>query len=381
MSENKTNFEDLQSKTLDYIRFPISIGVVFIHNSFGGPYVDFQAIDYANLSGHDVYDIFRLLTKTLATIATPYFFLISGYFYFKKIDVLDKETYWSKTKNRVLTLLVPYFVWNLLAFLVPLLTAVVKGTLPEYLALFSDKNILSIFWNYKVWSASNNVNLLGQHLYEAAPLNVPLWFLRDLFIMSVLSPLFYWFVKKTKIYGVLFLGLCFLTRTWTSIPGFSIIAVFFFSLGAYLGLNKLNLVLVARKYKYIILAACLAAIVLDTYFLGQPVQFLFIRQVYRFTGLFSAIIIGSYLLERGWAKLNNRKLAKSSFFIYIAHAVSVLGILINGFTYIFSSVTSPLLLAILYSAVSISTVAACYLGYLLMKRYTPKFLNIITGNR
>jgi hypothetical protein len=301
------NFEELQSKTIDFIRFPISIGVVFIHNSFGGQYADFQTLDYSHLTGHDVYDIFRLLTKTLATIATPYFFLISGYFYFKKVDTLDRQSYLSKTKNRVMTLLIPFLVWNFLAFLIPFLTAVGKefvlhhhGALPAYLSMFSGKNPLSIFWNFKECHGyvCNQPNLFGFPLAESWPINVPMWFLRDLFIMSVLSPLVYFFVKKAKVYGLAVLFVCYLTRTWTTIPGFSIVAVFFFSLGAYLGLNKQNLVVEARKYKYWILIICLISIILDTYFLGQPIQYLLIRQVYRFSGLLSAIIVGSLFILR-----------------------------------------------------------------------------------
>lgn len=374
------NYEELHSKTFDYLRFPISIGVVFIHNNYGGEMVDFYKIDYFCLSGHDIFDLFRSLSKTIPTIATPFFFLVSGYFYFNKISIFNKGVYFSKTQNRIKTLLIPYIAWNVIAFLIPMLTALVKGDIHSYLSTFKDVNPFSLLWDYKYWEPTNHADLLGNKIYKAAPLNLPLWFLRDLFIMSLLSPVIYFFVKKTKLYGITFLGLCFLTRTWTSFSGFSIIAVFFFSLGTYFGLYKKNFIEIIRIYKYPIFIICLLSIIFDTYTHDLPIQFFFIRQVYRITGLFTAIIIVSYLIEQNRIKMNNRQLAKLSFFVYVAHSISILGFTVKIFTNLFP-VDSPLLLTIFYLAVSVTTVAVCYAAYAMLKRLTPNFLNFITGKR
>ena len=375
------NPEELQSKTLDFIRFPISIGVVFIHNSYGGGIISPQNIDWAALTGSNLFDLFRLLSKNLATIATPYFFLISGYFYFRRMEVFNRETYIAKTINRIKTVLVPYIIWNLLAFLIPMITAVVKGDLHSYLMKFADINPLCIFWNYKYYILAAP-NLFGHIIYEAAPLNVPLWFLRDLFIMSMLSPLIYLFVKKTKFYGIGLLAICYLTSTWTSITGFRVIAVFFFILGAYLGINKENLVLVARKYKLPIILICLTTVILDTCFLGDQFQVVFIRPLYRVTGLLSFIILGSYVIERGWVTLSTSKrtIAKVSFFIYVSHAVSVLGIMIKAYSRFFHPET-PFGKGVIYMCVSVTTVLICIATYFILKKLFPKFTNLVTGDR
>jgi hypothetical protein len=375
------NFDQLQSKTLDFIRFPISIGVVFIHNSYGGAIVAMQSINYAALTGDNLYDLFRLLSKNLATIATPYFFLISGYFYFRNMDVFTKEIYITKTINRIKTVLVPYLIWNILAFLIPLLTSIVKGDMSDYLLKFSDVNPLSILWNYKTYDL-HVANLFGVHVYEEAPLNVPLWFLRDLFVMSLISPVVYFFVKKTKLYGISVLGLCFLTTTWFSVTGFRVSAVFLFCLGAYLGIYKLNIVSILRKYQIPIIIICIGSIILDTYYNGMDFQILFIRPLYRLAGLFTVIILGSYLLESSRIKIKEKRglLAKSSFFIYVAHAVSILGVTIKAYTYLFNP-DSPFEKAILYTAVSVTTVFICFLMYVSLRRYFPRLLNIMTGDR
>jgi hypothetical protein len=111
-------------------------------------------------------------------------------------------------------------------------------------------------------------------------------------------------------------------------------------------------------------------------------QILFIRPVYRLTGLFTAIILGSYLLESSRIKVRERRglLAKSSFFIYVAHAVSILGVTIKAYTYIFNPST-PFEKAILYSAVSVTTVLICFTIYVTLRLFFPRLLNIITGDR
>ena len=52
------NSEQLQYKVFDWLRFPLIVGVVFIH-CFGKPF-DFSAIDFGNLSGEDYYNLFRV---------------------------------------------------------------------------------------------------------------------------------------------------------------------------------------------------------------------------------------------------------------------------------------------------------------------------------
>lgn len=333
------------------------------------------------MTGDSIFLLFILLTNTLATIAIPYFFLISGYFYFKKTTSLTKVVYLSKTKKRIKTLLIPYIAWNVLAFLVPLTTAFVKGNVLEYMQEFNNVSPLSIFWDYK--SVVRPVtNLIGFQIAEAWPLNVPLWFLRDLFIISLLSPIVYFLVKKTGFYVIGILGLCYFTSTWTSFPGFSIISIFFFSLGAYLSLNGMNIIIQARKFKYIIFFICLVSIVLDTITYGQQIQYLFIRPLYQFAGLLSAIILGSFVIEKRNFLITNRfrLFAKSSFFIYVAHTVSILGISIKVYSYIFKP-ENPFFKVLVYISISITTVIICFLLYIILKHVFPRFTKFITGDR
>ena len=53
---------------------------------------------------------------SINVVAVPVFFIISGYFFFYQTKVFGKETYFKKLKKRIRTLLIPYFLWNLVSF-------------------------------------------------------------------------------------------------------------------------------------------------------------------------------------------------------------------------------------------------------------------------
>ena len=50
----------------------------------------------------------------ICRIAVPSFFFISGLLLFKSIDYFRLDVFWDKINKRIKTLLVPYFLWNLI---------------------------------------------------------------------------------------------------------------------------------------------------------------------------------------------------------------------------------------------------------------------------
>lgn len=54
---------------------------------------------------------------------------------------------------------------------------------------------LSVLWSHGTWNA-DNVNILGFRFVPSGPYDSPLWFLRDLIVVVVLSPVIYWFIRK-----------------------------------------------------------------------------------------------------------------------------------------------------------------------------------------
>lgn len=84
--KNKQNYTDLQSRTIEWLRFPLVVAVVFIH-SFGEPkeYV-LPLQNISTFSGVDIYNLTRIcFSHVLTHIAVPVFFVISGYLFFYNV--------------------------------------------------------------------------------------------------------------------------------------------------------------------------------------------------------------------------------------------------------------------------------------------------------
>ena len=102
--------DELQSKTIAFLRFPLIVGVVLIHC-----YYKELPIGGVKVPVMDEYPIYKLIadlfSQVLARTAVPLFFLISGYLFFYKSS-LSWPMYGSKLRKRAQTLLFPYLFWN-----------------------------------------------------------------------------------------------------------------------------------------------------------------------------------------------------------------------------------------------------------------------------
>ena len=124
-------------KVFDLLRFPLIVGVVFIH-SFGNPF-DYGALNFHHLSGMDCYNIIRVsISKVLTHVCVPTFYFISGYLFFKGLETWNVEKFMQKLKRRVKTLLVPFLIWNTISILNTLKGKLFHGEWSVVLAFFED---------------------------------------------------------------------------------------------------------------------------------------------------------------------------------------------------------------------------------------------------
>ena len=63
------------------------------------------------------------------------------------------------------------------------------------------------------------------------PYDSPLWYVRDLMIMCILSPIAYLYIKRLKSRGVGILAILYLAGVNTGVVGLSMSAIVFFILG------------------------------------------------------------------------------------------------------------------------------------------------------
>jgi len=368
--------EEIQSRTIDWLRFPLIIGVVFIHMN---PVVDVQNINYFALTAVDCYKLIVTFgSHVVSHIGVPCFFLFSGFLFFYKTKTWNHNVYLKKIKRRIKTLVVPYLLWNLIAVFVLMIQRLVKmdGSINTFISELIDYNF-KIFWNYNEWGIERT-NILGWKIPSSAPYNIPLWFLRDLIVTAFLSPLIYYFVKWTKFYGILLLATLYYTRIWPIIPGFSITTFFFFSLGAYFSIFSKNMVISLRTGKFCWYFLATVSMLLTTYYDGSYVKEYF-YPIYVLTGVISAINIASYLIEYKGVKPNNI-LSKATFFIFATHMILLLAMVKRGLDKLIKFDT-PSILLIKYLTAPLLTISICLCLYLLMTKFTPKMLNLLTGSR
>lgn len=374
------------SQAIELLRFPLIVCVVFIH-SFGptlGPAFDATSVDWSALTGSDCYNLIMVLICRVGThFAVPCFFIISGYLFFLGIEDLDKSAYLKKIKKRWYTLAIPYLLWNLVILLlnVPrdfcrfLLGKIELSEVSCGVSGFGD--LLKAFWDCNEWSLQT-LDWLGQHTPMTGPINLPLWYLRDLIVVTLLSPVIYWLLRKMGVWFVLILCVCNLSRIWPQISGFGITAFFYFTLGAYLGIRKLSLSSMGR-FKWVTYVVTFVLLVVTFYYGGPDAPIgRYLMPFYCFAATISVFCLAMSIQRRGF--VIPTVLTKSVFFTYAFHGIFIVGIF-AAIPYKLYNGENPFILTIIFLLVPFLKIAVCLIAYKLLERFTPKLLAVLTGNR
>ena len=377
------NTEGLQSQTIRWLRFPLAVAVVFTHNISNtevNAYI--SQIDWLNLSGMDVYNSIQYLVSCLiARCARPCFFIFSGFLFFQKINEWNKQVYFEKIKRRVKTLIIPYLLWNIIPLVIMFFFRFIRsdGSLTMWFDQLNEKGILKVFWNYH---SSSGINILGNPVTWYYPYNWTLWFVRDLIVLSFLSPLIYYFLKNTKLVGIVILGICFCTQVWIFIPGFIIDSVFFFSFGAFFSIHGKMFDTELSKGKIIWLLLAMTTMILTIYYHATNMTVILVN-LFIIAGSITTINFGTWLMERGWINGNSasvRFLAKTSFFIFVMHTVFLLQ-WSNRIVNLIIISDSAFFLILKYLTAPFLCVCICVGLYYLADKIAPKLLKVLTGNR
>lgn len=371
------NFSKLSSETICALRFPLMVGIVFIHfNLLNGITVN------GTVYGDDLpiwlVCIIKALSNEIPAIGVPLFFIISGFFFFR--SGLTWNSYNRKLKKRARTLLVPYILWNLIALSYVLLCA-----LPIFRSIFPISHIQE--WSlpkflYCFWDIDKS--LLGEGVDKAVswmnPVDQPLWYVRDLLIVMVFSPIINWALKKIGWYAIATMGLLWLlfVRLPLGHANYLLAAFFFFSWGACYALKGIDFVSSMRKYRFTL---WIYPILLVAYFLFDHLGMhgsSFIHNAGIVCGVFAAVSLMARLVESGKVK-PNKFLAESTFFLYAIHTIFIWHLAEVIVKLWFTD--SPVYMCVLYFTVPILNIAISLALYWLLRRYAPRICAILTGGR
>ena len=381
----KDSPEGLQSQAIDWLRFPLAVAVVFIH-SFGTPSAySLEAVHADPLSVMSVYNLVRIcLSHVLTHIAVPVFFVISGFLFFRNMRQWSAPAYKKKLKSRVRSLMVPYLCWNVLAVLAIVAIKgaafVVKGKpLSNILVYLQENGWLHLLWDNHVW-AEDRTNWLGMYTPMTGPADLPLWFLRDLIVMVFLSPLCYFFLRRLRHYGLLLLALAYVSGIWPVVSGFNITAVFFYCTGAWFGMSGKNLVAECGRVRLLSYVLAVGLLLPLVWFDGRNTpEGNFVYPFYVIAGVCAAFNLSAWVTGSGRGRVRPW-LAHSTFFVYALHTLVVLRCCTAAVRLLLPW-EHPLVLLLRYLVTPCLTVAVCVGIYLLLKRYTPRLLGVLTGNR
>lgn len=362
------------SNIIEVLRFPLAVAVVFIH-SFGVGSVTSIAKDGCDVR---IYDILRVgISHGIANVAVPCFFLFSGYLFFTN-SRFGKDDYFVKFRKRTRTLLIPYLFWNCIPVLYSLCKriggAIAKGNTANLFDYISHLDFCSIFLANEVGGAAT-IDYYGESMPLALPINYSLWFLRDLMLMVVLSPIVFKMINgRFHVLVLMLLFILFTIGLWPINLFLSITGVFFFYVGAWIRIRKIDVISFLMRFRGIVLFATFLLFAFFIYNNGC-----------RFNNLL--IVLGvcfTLILASAASSLKMNRMSKYSFFIYLTHMLflTMVNIHNNVFLPILSFIENEdMLLCIDYLVGTMMVVFLCVLLQRVMINIMPRVYDFSTGSR
>ncbi|MCQ2093671.1 MAG: acyltransferase [Bacteroidaceae bacterium] len=377
-----------QSQAIDLLRFPLMVIVVFGHTLLTT--VSVEKADFPLLSGQGVYNALSVMfTYVIPHMTVPVFFMMSGYLFFRNFNLWSWQIYREKIRKRFWTLLVPYILWNIIPVIVNLFRYSVLAVRNH-----SADGVIDYIRGVSLWSIFvENVrlpwptNILGWNgCYLTGPLNGTLWFMQDLIVLSIISPVIYYLIKKTKVWLIVLFAVGYVVNITIPVHGLSFNGLLFFSVGGYFVLSGRNFCEFSRRHVGWLLPATLVFCGLGVYYGGIKETYgLFYTYLYTISCSFLAFAIASFLIEKYGLK-PNRFLTRCTFFIFGMQMINILGVglivqICRDFLYSVIGMDSYLQLSIANFLTPALTAGVCMLTYYLLNRFMPGISAILSGNR
>lgn len=348
-----SNHHQRLSKSITWLRFPLIFLIILLH-----------CYSVQRLEGsHETY--FKALypfSLWLGETGVPGFFFISGFLFF-----LSKKTYSQKLLSRVHTLLIPYLLWNIIMLILYLVAWTVgypQDINGRSITDYTTMDYLRLFWDRGSYDNGNFV-----------PLLCPLWYIRNLLIMSILSPILYYIIRYAREAFILAITIWWLISYHNAfIPQ----TILFFSFGAYFSIFDINPLQIIHKQKklFFILFAFFAIfdIVSHTAY-GTPMNL----QIHRLSLIFNIpalLILADWCIQHGY---NSKLLPNAAFIVFCVHypiVVSLRKICIAQF----ADAPDSTHIQLYFVCVIIATLISIGL-YLFMDKYLPNIKKLLSGNR
>lgn len=374
---------ELQSQTIAWLRFVLVMMVllVHVHPDASPNYLGMGHLAEGTMA-QAAYTTGVSALFVVCNLSVPLFFFISGFLFFTEAGQWTWGTWRGKMKRRVYTLLLPYLIYNLISAANGYLMQAVD---PAFTVAWDNPSALPFigeFWN-STTACVGMTNIFGLDMQLYYPADVPLWFVRDLMVMVLLSPAIYYVLLRGASLYLPLVAVLYVCGVGATFPGPSTNALLFFSLGAFFRLRGIDVVQFVRRRRGLLLSASLVLLAFSTACYEEKYAQQ-LHQAFYIAGIFVLILFASALIERKWVCVHPL-LVKSSFFVFAVHMVPV------GYGSLLSlggSVRHLLFpTASIAGAVAGYAFAMCFIAgagvllYLLLEKLAPRVLKVLSGGR
>lgn len=346
-----------ESKAINIARFIFVVGVLFIHFP-----ISYVAADGINLTVSDT-PIYNLLSSRffLSDTCLSGLFLLSGYLFFKNIrGEYSEELYFKKINGRLLSICVPYLFWNFFWLVYNLFkTYKLQGTADsELLEITKISDFFACFWQR------------GFGVYPDFPIAGYTWYLRDLFIFALLSPIYNYCYKNRRLCFLLLVVLiiCESVKGW-HIPGMNA----WIYIGGYISYKGFSFEQICKKVSWLWSVIIFCAVNFGYYYMFHN------EALHTLLTLVSFVLVFKLSLLV-WNSKVLLSISASSTFLYLTH-IFVLNVSRHSLAKLLV-IDSDLDMCIYYVLNATICVIVCLSTYYALKSMKANMLlKVLTGGR
>lgn len=346
-----------ESNAINIARFILVVGILFVHFP-----ISFVAADGINLTESDT-PMYNLISSRffLSDTCLSGLFLLSGYLFFKNIPgEYSEKLYFKKINARLWSICVPYLFWNVFWLVYNLLkTYKLQGAADsDLLEITNISDFFACFWKR------------GWGVYPDFPIAGYTWYLRDLFIFSLLSPIYNYCYKNRRLGFLLLviLIICESVKGW-HMPGMNT----WIYIGGFVAYKRITFEQICNRLSWLVSMVAFIIVNYIYYFVIHA------RVVYILLVIVSFVIIFkiSFL---AWNSKTLLSLSASSTFLYLTH-IFILNVSRHSLAKLLV-IDSDMDMCIYYLLNSTLCVIICLGSYFLLKRLKANMLlKVLTGGR
>lgn len=358
------------SKRITSLRFLLACFVVFIHNNYT---VEKITESIENGAKEIVFNqsflgnwIQIFISSAISCCAVPLFFLFAAYLQAKKNDA-----YPTLLKKRLRTLFLPYCIWVGIYLLYFTIGKIIISKIAPSVLANPEKTVLT--WTPSDWFHA----IIGfQNTSDGNPIVAgQFWFVRDLIIFTLLSPIFIRLIKKFPT-GFFAFSLLFYILGKISFDAHLPSAVFYYVCGLYWGIFDITLLKRLDKISWIEAFGLFLFSFVSNFVFKMP----FMSALHTFVACCVILKLSNTIICSNRIFGIARKLSGYSFFLYAIHMPVVIYVVQKIWLRIFPMKNAFFCLFEYFGATILIIAVGTGIG-IALKKICPPLFALLNGGR